>query len=1328
MNSDGVNQIVGSLEVIYNPRSSNEDRHSAEQFLEKIKQIPESPFWGYQLALPDNKYDYVVRHYGLNLLLNAITKDYFSWDIDKKLAVRNWVVELASKASGIDPHYIKEKLAFLWVEIAKRCWGQCLVKMDITTTLVDDKKRVDTGTTDSTVTATAVTDVATSTSTVTTTTTTAAADGDVKQASAYTDQEKLESWASMDSNLLELWNHGDITKELTLIVFRTLFEDVYLLDDPIVSQRSNVLSSLCPEVVTSEPNLLLKYEPNEPLRMFAASQEGWLIRWCQLLDQCIEYLLNNSNVYADSDNNSNNNNNNSNDSNSNNSNDNTANVDNDANDRKAARGKYKHFLDFTTKILEVFKTSLYWVLPIAFRQVNILQKLSQLLKVHDIKVKTLTVDCFQVLFTRSYSDDTDFDDIVGSIFETDGLAMLFKLYKSIQLNPDDVDEAQYTLLKKLVELIVGLSEYLQTDGTSSKFSLPKTADTTNYYKLILETTKHDSLVVSGLSLQFWCSMLRIDELSGKSDFEGVMPDLLETAANRLVSYADYDPECIANKYLEIDFENQPEHNTFLSNYRKLNDDVVRIIVCKRPKDGLQWLANRLNEFYTSPIGSEALSNSKLVYKGKNSESFIFGYAQFVVIEACVRGISRWLIWYTGSDFDTEKQFLLHEVDDLCKTLLTINIKDPVLLRKQIQTLVQFTPLLKDVSGTMFKVLEKVMDSCTYGYPPDASDDDRELIRDLRTSGGTELNRLAYLMPESLKNILSQLEEAIASILQSNKLSAHEAVAFKSFLLVVSQRSSIENKEERFSRIVDPELMAWSDPATEKGLLELHWFMERLGIVKIAEYFQSRGITADTNLLQAQMDEAGRLLKKELKDQWSSVFPIRATRIFIQYSIEKLDHRSETYQSLLKLWKPRIKPILPHILQLVYQIQAYHNPANWTGLPSEVQSFVKYSCMERFWQQGVSIQSKESFMDESVKAMHTLRDFADSVGHIIRYTREYAYLTISSISELEETLYEIPNSASLLWRALTGESVGITLHSWRHMLNLVIRNVIKNCPLAYIDSFMGELIPQLLGTIDQLLLQKWEIVYRKGMQLEGNESDEQLSEEMMEEHMLRQMTAVVDRMLIDLVGQQSASNLNERQLKTRKLIFSNLNLLAPLLNLLCHIINIKDTRCSFNAILIVKHMIQDMIALNDTEVDKFLSETLIRSLLSVLTDKFYLDVHPEAAYTLTILYMGLRYKSSYPAVIIQQSLNLEAKELSQFEGLLTNCKKLRERRNCFLQLISNLQKKNGTPGADDEVTKKKERKKQLEASRRSKRNNGASGSFLDDPFAENNALSSLFGGE
>ncbi|OWB79812.1 hypothetical protein B5S32_g4049 [[Candida] boidinii] len=1282
MDSNGVSQVVGSLEVIYNPRSTNTDRHKAQDFLETIKHLPESPYWGYQLALPDNKYDYIVRHYGLNLLLNAIALDYSSWNIEKRVAVRQWVVELATKINKTDPHYMKEKVAFLWVAVAKRCWGACLANIEeekaqqqqqLNSNLLQDANNNSNSSDDN-----------------------SNSKNLQNPNRIITDDEKLESWADMDSNILELWNHSLETRELSLIIFRVFFEDVYLLDDPIVSSRNNILSSLCPEVVTSEAILLLKYEPNDSLRLFAASNEGWLIRWSNFFKDCLEYLFSKKRE---------------------NLSDINKNLTNGYSDEEI----YKTYSKFITRMLQVFKTCLYWILPIAFREVGLLESLSRCLMLPDTKIKTLVIDCLQVLFTRSYSEEIDFNEVTGAIFQTEGLSMLLQLFKSIQLDPDDIDEVKYTLLKKLVEMIVGLSECIQTNDSNYKFKLPPTADISNYLKLVLETTKHESLVISSLSLQFWCSMLRIDELSNKPEFEQIMPDLLESSANRLINYTDYDEEYSVKKFLEIDFESQPEASTFLNNYKKMTDDIVRIIICKKPSDSLQWLANRLNKFYSSPIGEQILNDPKLIYKGKNSDAFIYGYSQFVVIEACVRGISRWLIWYQEDDFETKKQFLVSQIDELCKMLMLLQVRDPMLLRKQIQTLVQFTPLLKDVSSTMFNVLEKVIESCTFDYPENSTDEDRELIRDLRTSGGTELNRLAYLMPESLKNILPDLENVISNILSSKKLSDHEAVAFKSFLLVVSQRSSIPNKSERFSNIVDPELSAWSDPVTEKGLLELHWFMERLGIVKIAEYFQERGITADTNLLQAEMDQKGRYLKTELKDHWSSVFPIRATRIFIQYSIEKLDHDSDTYKDLLNLWKPRIEPILPHILQLIYQIQAYHNPKNWEGLPSEVQSFVKYSCMERFWQQGVSIQSKESFMDESVKAMHTLRDFADSVGHIVRYTREYAYLTISSISELEETLYEIPNMATTLWKALAGDSVGITLHSWRHMINLVLRSIIKNCPSKFIEPFFTELLPQVLSKIDSLLMEKWELVYRKGLQLEGTESDEQLSEEMMEEHMLRQLTAVVDRMLIDLVG-QSSNNLSSRQIETRRVICKDKATLGALLQLLCHIIMFKDTRCSFNAILVVRHLLEE-ISGKDDEVDKFLCDSLIQALLHVLMDNFYVDVHPEAAYALTILYIGLRSKSAYPAVALQKLVpTLSTEKITEFESLLISVKSFKQRRNAFLQFIASF--KNEADDQDSENRKLQERNKQLESARRSKKTNG--NNVMDDPFVENGTLNNLFG--
>lgn len=1253
MDSRGVSQIVSALEVVYEPTTSNDQRREAQGFLETIKSNDESPYWGYQLALPENNgTNYIVRHYGLSLLQDAIYKKFHTFNQEKTLAIKSWIVELTNKIAESDPHYLKEKLAFLWVAIAKKIWGNYLSKSieeqqeQQQRLEVNEKPRDD-------------------------------ADTSKKTASA---SDQNEGWASMDSDLWNLWNSNLTCRELSLIIIRTLFEDIYLLDDPVASKRTALLNQLLVSIVTPDSVLNQIYEPNANLALCKASSDGWFVSWSQYL---VSVLLDN-------------------------------------------QTSSPVVQNFVPKLLSTFKTCLHWIHPSVLRQENIMQTLINILALPDVKLKTLAVDCLHILFTRSYSNDEDFQFFIGLIYTSEGLSKLSMFYESLEIDPDDIDEQVYSLLKKTVEMIVSLSEHLNITNNSGSGSAPyrnkiswenSEVNIDMYLKLVLTTTNHPSLIISGLSLQMWVTILRFDELSSKQPIVKILLDLLEVAANRTISYTLVDDEHISKKFLDVDFDSSPDANSFLSNYKKFNEDIVRIAICKQPEEGLAWLENRLQNFFSSDLGSKCITSRNLEEK---SDPYNYGNSQFNIIENCIRGVSRWRIWYTGDDFNVINDRLNKQVESLGERLLAMNLACPLLIRKQVQTLVQFAPLLKDVSPLMFQVLEKILSTATFEYPLNISDDEKELIRDLRTLCGTELNRLAYIMPESLKKIFNELESVVANILSSKKVTEHENVAFKSFLLVIASRSSIESKSELFAKIVDPELQAWSAPETEKGLMDLHWFMERMGIVEIASYFNSRGITATTNLLQANMDEEGKLLKTKLKDHWSSIFPIRATRIFIQYSIEKLPHDSPEFLNLLKMWKPRVQPIIPHILQLLTQIQAYHDPENWKDLPDAVQSFVRYSCMERFWQQGVSIQSKETFIEENVKAALTLRDFADSVGHLIRYTREYAFLTIGSLSQLEDTLYEIPNIATMIWKAVAGDTVGITLHSWKHMINSCLRSVVRNCPVKFVNVFMAELLPKAFYDIDQLLVKRWEKVYMNGLQLQGNEDDETLLEEMMEEHMLRQLTATVVRFLMDVVSQYNSKQPTDTQFACKRLIISNKECMAPFLQICCHIIQFKDTKCSFNTILVIRNVLTDII-LKDDEVDKYLCDNLVKALVNVLLDDYFIETHSEAAVALTTLYCALRSKNDYPArVLIQLLPNITTHHISNFETLLVSSKSLKHQRSALMELVS-ISKENGS----DEYNLK-ERKKQLEAGVRKKK--AQERDVLNDPFTENGALNNLFGDE
>ncbi|KAI1117781.1 armadillo-type protein [Nemania sp. NC0429] len=122
-------KIQQALDVVYSPYSSNDERKDAQSFLESIKDTPEAPTHGFQLA-SDRHPSPVVRHYALSLLEHAIKHKWASYSPHEAEALRNWVLQLSRDVSKGDPVYLRNKIAQLWVEVAKRSWGAEWMDMD----------------------------------------------------------------------------------------------------------------------------------------------------------------------------------------------------------------------------------------------------------------------------------------------------------------------------------------------------------------------------------------------------------------------------------------------------------------------------------------------------------------------------------------------------------------------------------------------------------------------------------------------------------------------------------------------------------------------------------------------------------------------------------------------------------------------------------------------------------------------------------------------------------------------------------------------------------------------------------------------------------------------------------------------------------------------------------------------------------------------------------------------------------------------------------------------------------------------------------------------
>ncbi|KAI0012382.1 ARM repeat-containing protein [Xylariaceae sp. FL0662B] len=122
-------KIHGALEVVYNPYSPNDARKEAQLFLEEVKNTEEAPSHGFRLASDKNQPP-VVRHYALSLLEHAIKHKWAEYTDSQAATLRHCVLELSQNVSREDPVYLRNKIALLWVEVAKRSWVGTWMDMD----------------------------------------------------------------------------------------------------------------------------------------------------------------------------------------------------------------------------------------------------------------------------------------------------------------------------------------------------------------------------------------------------------------------------------------------------------------------------------------------------------------------------------------------------------------------------------------------------------------------------------------------------------------------------------------------------------------------------------------------------------------------------------------------------------------------------------------------------------------------------------------------------------------------------------------------------------------------------------------------------------------------------------------------------------------------------------------------------------------------------------------------------------------------------------------------------------------------------------------------
>jgi exportin-5 len=122
-------QVLQALQAVHDPQSSNGQRQEATVYLERAKSDGQAPLLGFNLAV-DKDQSPVVRHYGLSILEYSLRYRWDDFGEEQIAALRDWIVQLAHGLTERDVSFLRNKVAQLWVDMAKRTWGSEWMDMD----------------------------------------------------------------------------------------------------------------------------------------------------------------------------------------------------------------------------------------------------------------------------------------------------------------------------------------------------------------------------------------------------------------------------------------------------------------------------------------------------------------------------------------------------------------------------------------------------------------------------------------------------------------------------------------------------------------------------------------------------------------------------------------------------------------------------------------------------------------------------------------------------------------------------------------------------------------------------------------------------------------------------------------------------------------------------------------------------------------------------------------------------------------------------------------------------------------------------------------------